>query len=127
MLPIGAPPPVQAGSTVPNPLNVMQLAAEFAPSTALTFTPVLPSLPSRDWISRGATLSELAALQAPAGLSKLTTHEVPVALRAQLALIPFTSQNDTRALRRSASERASCRPACMLSAVVRILVFWIKV
>lgn len=62
---------MHAGSTIPNPLNVIQLAAPAAaaPFKALTFTPELMSLADRDWIIRGEVVLELEALHPPAGLS----------------------------------------------------------
>jgi hypothetical protein len=126
---IGAPPSTQEASTRPKPLNVTQLdaTAGLAASTALTLTPVLPSLPARDWTSRGATVSDAASAHLLTGLSMLTTHDAPALVRAQVPVMPLTSHKETRAFRRRASLRASANPACMLSAVLRIPVLRMNV
>src|SRR5690606_6237838 len=102
---IGSPPPVHWLSTVPKPLNVMQLEASDAADKAATFTPAL-SLPARTWTMRGAAVADGGSAQWFAGSSMLTTQDVPVLLRAQLAPRSLTSHRLTRVFRRRASVRA---------------------
>src|SRR5690606_8293009 len=104
--------PASGGETRPRPLKVI------APPTALVLTSVISqvmpaevSRASHFWMMRGAVVGEGAALQAPAGLSRLTTQlgepVVPPVAMAQLEVMSLTNWKRTGALSRSASARAS--------------------